>query len=387
MLREALGNTAEVIARSYDELYVSDYPFKNEIFMLEGRRRKLDGAMRHIHLPISAFVPGDELEPHKVYPPVAFAGDVIEERHLWDGVANSLTISDGPILQSEVSNRVIFPCDGLGVFNVPTGALSVGDITWRPARLFGVDHQAFQVWPKRDDAPMFTGAFEFAMPDKLGASRFNLIRDSRAKLFRILTALSLTSEASPIALSEIVIEGRSLGFDRVPRLGNLGWIETSLPNKPNVNVSVVTAAIKIATNAKGGRLSRGIKSALDALAHARFSWDSRIGYILLWAAIESLVTLDNREGLSTNVALALLGAGGPSADALDRFNSIKAAYGVRSTLVHNFNAPTDERLEACGRLSLDCFKLLFAAATEEVDAGNEDATHFTRSLIARALAK
>lgn len=391
-LRAVLGNTGDIIARSYADLYSSDYPLKKEIFMLDGGRRDVSGAMRLVGLPVSAFVPGDDLQIRTVKPPVVFAGDEVDNFQLWDDSVAGLTISDGVVLEVAAEGQILFPCSGLGVINVPGGVLSVGDVSWRPAALYGPHHQVFRAWHAQNDVvPTFTGAFEFAVPIGLaqitGNTRLEFIRDSRAKLFRILTALSLLSQASPFAISEVSIEQASLGWGHIPSLGDIRWMGNALLHQPNVDASVAEVAIAIATGANTGRLSRGLRSALDALAHARFSWDRRIGYVLLWAAIEALATQDNREGLATNIALALLGARGPSPDAPDQLKALKSAYTTRSKLVHNFSAPADADLEGHGRLSFDYFKSLFAAAVDEVSAGRQDASNFSSALIARALAR
>jgi hypothetical protein len=389
---ELLGDTGEIISTSYQELYESDNPIKEEVFRLTCTRRRLDDTRDTSEVPASSVVPGETFSDEPLSTPTGLAGIGSAKFPLWQSYADRLKIHNPIIEESSKPNTIIYPCLGLGVLDTINGVADFGDCIWRPAALYGPRHPILGSSAMyMQSAPVFSGAFEFStpqnFPDMQGAALGIFLEENAQRLYRIFAAVGLMSAAKPDAVVRVWRnEDDSSGTGSVQQVGYAHWMGSLYNQRPNIPLMLLKKAVLLASSGKQKGLSAAIKYALNAVAQARFSVDLRISYILIWAAIESLATADNREGLTTNISLALLGARGPAADSYSEFKALKDAYSVRSALVHNFRVPVDEDFQRRLRFCFRYLRELFHEAVAEIDNGREDTTKFISRLTERALA-
>jgi hypothetical protein len=389
---ELLGHTGEILATSYQELYESDNPIKEEVFRLTCNRRRLDDTRETSEVPASTVVPGETFSEEPLSPPTVLDDIGSAKFPLWQSYADRLRIHNPIIEESQKPNTILYPCIGLGVLDTINGVADFGDCIWRPAALYGPQHPILGSSAMyMQSAPVFSGAFEFSTSqdflDMQGAAFGMFLEENAQRLYRVFAAVGLMSAAKPDAIVRVWRnEDGSSGTGSVQQVGYAHWMGSLYNQRPNIPLMLLKKSVSLASSNKQKGLSAAIKYALNAVAQARFSVDLRISYILIWAAIEALATADNREGLTTNISLALLGARGPDAHSYSKFKALKDAYSVRSALVHNFRVPVDGDFLPRLRFCFSYLRELFREAVAEVDNGREDSTKFIARLTERALA-
>ncbi|TKW61143.1 MAG: hypothetical protein DI628_00500 [Blastochloris viridis] len=397
-LDKTLDNTGSFISNSYEELYESDYPLKAEIFTSQGQRRCLDGTWQHVCTAISNFVPGDKITPNTVHPPVLFLGSIATPQKLWANVASKLeTISYAE--DNIDGNTRIFPCNGLGVIGNNGQVVTVNNVTWRPSFQYGMNHPLITTPYAQnfnEGTIPFTGAFEITLPENYrslsGTQLLAVNNEASSILQRILAGITLLTPLKPNILADVFYVNGQIASGTINPVNNLSLLGGFHTNVSQIPAEDLEWIMKLATaqnpttKAEKAHITSVLLRCLDAIAHIKLSWDLRVGYILLWAAIESLATQSNTEGLTTNIALTILGAKGPAPENPDMFVKIKNAYHLRSQLVHNFESPNDEIILEHARTSLDGLKILFKSMLSRLQSGDENAKNFAPDMVRRALA-
>ena len=89
-------------------------------------------------------------------------------------------------------------------------------------------------------------------------------------------------------------------------------------------------------------LHGALTRAIDSLNLARELALRPISLVLLWTAIESLISPGkDDDSLTTNLALTLVGLNAPLSGPQAFFVRAKKEYGLRSSIVHSFRVPAD----------------------------------------------
>ena len=385
-IQKTLGNTGKIIADGYESLFNSDYPYKYEIFECHGFRRAMDGTRQPYRGPLSSFVYGDEIEDHKIFIPIIWAGDKHNELYC---KTDFLPTATKQKIESVESNKIIFLISDLGVLSGKIDIFNIFEgIRWVPSQMYGERHQIFSMYYETENPPTFTGCIEFDIPSSIphhGQEHLQYREDIRGQVRRLIAALSLLTDARPSILREIYVYGNSKGFNIV--LQNQNYIFGNILHKPNIHEDDFRRALGLAIKEKGENLSGGIRNALDAIAHANLSWDARITYILLWAAIEALSSDGGRDGLTIHNSLVLIGAN-TSLNNINKFKlflEYKEIYNTRSKLVHSFKEPSDDVLKKHTKISVNAFKELFSLAVKRLNIGECKREIFTKELIETAL--
>jgi len=385
-IQNSLGNTGKIIADGYENLLKSDYPYKYEIFECQGFRSAIDGTRQQYRGPLSSFVCGDEIEDFKIYPPILWAGDSFPNLKC---KLDFLPSASEEKIESVDKNKIIFLTSNLGIENSKVEIFNFFEgIRWVPSILYGTKHQIFSAHYHSDAASTFTGCLEIDIPGNIprhGQEYVHYREDIRGKVRRLITAVSLITGARPTILKEICIHENSIEFSGMTQ--NQNFIFGNILHTPNISGDNFQKAYELAIKEKGENLTGGIRNALDAIAHANLSWDSRITYILLWAAIEALSSDGGRDGLTIHNSLVLIGANKSNlcGGKYNLFQDYKDIYNTRSKLVHSFKVPNDEIMKKHTQISLNAFKNLFAEAVKRLDAGECKREIFAKELIKLAL--
>lgn len=103
---------------------------------------------------------------------------------------------------------------------------------------------------------------------------------------------------------------------------------------------------------KGQSLLEASVRAADALVAARSIRDSASSHVLLWSAIEALLS-EKEPGLISTVTLRLLGLQAPVPDAVAFWRDSKRSYDARSAIAHGNTLPRAESIAAASAFA-DC---------------------------------
>lgn len=379
---DALGNHGNLISKSYSDLYKSKSNLKYEILEINCLRKYTDGELKFHRCSLSSLVQGDIIEDKKVYPPIIYSGDETEDIEILEQDCPKQTTE---LKGNEISNKAIYLLSNIGLSFPKSDILQLTDtIRWVPSCVYKKEHPIFSSYNDFQNNQPFTGCIEIDINDpivhdpELLANRLNY----RGIINRFVAAVSLLTYSKPTIIKEIFIENSSISVQN-------NIYNQNIYNKGdlvfNISEEEFKFCLELALLKNSNNLLGAIRNSLDAITHASLSWDSKISYILLWAAIESLTLEDQRDGLTLHNSLVLLGAHERISDKLELLEQFKGLYKTRSKLVHGFKDISDNLIKEHRELTVRSFSKLFLKACEVYKSGEIKHSIFVNQMLKNSL--
>jgi hypothetical protein len=162
------------------------------------------------------------------------------------------------------------------------------------------------------------------------------------------------------------------------------WSEKFLLQKACFPTSSLIDAVEFCfAEPKKKGLQRYIHRSIDSLDLARsLMSDSPLAHIIVWAAIEALLSPSDKAELISNISLSFIGLQPHVEDKMEFWDIAKKSYNVRSSIVHSFDIPEQkELLETLAFAEEQCLKVLKFAVSEPTEEGwmRDDLTFYLRS--------
>lgn len=347
----------EIAARfrgaSWTELFDSDYEWWPLIFEAEAQRRTLAGDYTHWRGKFAELQPGDRsITP---YVPGVFAGDEVP----------TLTLSDDQIRKfvpekpSEDVNPshfdptrfVLFLVDGFGVDLGSRSSVELrGGAFWWPASGFPLESQILRPHTlSRDAHQQFTGVLAIPRIPR-GADRdktLGALQQAQVRAKRLRLLINLFTGARVQLLGDVFADEHQHGlstqiahYHRLP----YEFAQRSDVRQSRFPPSVLVRASEIALEPTPKGLLQYVHRALDSIELARTVYDSPMAVVLLWTAIEAIVSTERTE-IINSVTMNLMGLPNQTLRAaVPLWEASKRSYGTRSTIVHSFAIPSDRDL-------------------------------------------
>lgn len=118
-------------------------------------------------------------------------------------------------------------------------------------------------------------------------------------------------------------------------------------------------------------LHKYIRRSIDSLDLARsLMSDSPLAHIIVWSAIEALLSPSDKAELISNISLSLIGLQPPTVDKMEFWDSAKKSYNIRSNIVHSFDIPEQKQLlESLSFAEEQCLNVLKFAISQPMKEG------------------
>lgn len=374
-------------AESWEDLFVSDYEYWNYVFIAMGKRRSLSGDMVHYRGSFSELVPGDILEKHHVTGLFTSHSTTVPEMSLSDAQREKYIPSppgkddnhdgiDPTLYHYFLIDNFGISLDGGSHQELPCG------LQWWPSSCFpseglvlynSVANQSIS------EHQTFTGVLLVPVDPRANSHEEKQVayQKLQKQVKRVRTYLDVFYSAKMRLLGDIQIVNGTHGLHR--QRVNIGspypyrcWSDPPPVSKACFSSLILINAIEFAfteTTKKG--LLKYLHRSIDSLDLARsLASDPLLAHIIVWAAIEALLSPSNKAELISNISLCLIGLQPGSLDKMELWDQAKKSYQMRSNIVHSFDIPEQEELEqSLGFAEQQCLNVLQFALTEPFPKG------------------
>ncbi|WP_139800677.1 hypothetical protein [Geothermobacter hydrogeniphilus] len=389
--------------KTYEDLFYSDYEYWHYVFQARAKRRTLSGREQTIHGPFSELVPGDTLVSHGIPGSIGRGSTDVSKLSLpdkhYERYVPQAPVDDGA--QEDVSpTQYLFflidnfgvPLEGVSHLNLPYG------VQWWPASKFPADDILLDnlVLPNSFEAQKtFTGVLlvPFNQHEISHAEKTQLLKEVQKIVKRIRSYLHINHSAKMRIIGEVqfAYSNNNLYKQRI----NIYdypiyrcWSETTPIRHSLFPVQHLIDAIDFAfyEPARKKDIKKLLIRAVDSLDLARtLGTDPVVAQIIIWSAIETLISPNSKTELVTNMVFCLMGLHEDRTSRLEFWERVKDSYQLRSDIVHSFDIPDEEDLlEALEFTEHQCLSLMkFVTSVAIPNGWSRD--ELTKELKKRAL--
>jgi hypothetical protein len=346
------------LATSWSDLYESGYEYNAQVFQGDAEFVSVTGKADRITGKVADLQPGSRLL--SVRPPSVFdreAPDLaIERARQW--IPNGPDAGDLPGAPDDERHYFFVANTGVALGGSQVIDCGEGVRWWSPLAYPGSAHiqQMLGSHPslQSESRPIASVVTAERRPHIEWDTDFDR---ARRMVYRLRVLLNLLHGASPVVIGHYSVKERRRGATNLTQEVYTGIRYRHRSHRfwsgPRVLApDMLREASAVATaGARKKKLLYHLQRALDSLDLARSLWDDPpVALLLIWAAIEALLSPSDRVELSANIALALLALGGDG-DRVGLFDEIRASYAVRSKVVHNFEVPEPKEMDAALELA------------------------------------
>jgi hypothetical protein len=372
---------------SWDELFRRNYEYWEYAFQAQATRRTLQNDKAGYYRGnFAELVPGDKFEA--CYAPGVFQGGppskelilTTEQRELY---LPKPPVSDDSIKSVDPANFHYFLVNCFGVdLDGSSHFISKSGLQWWPSCCFPADSIVLDnLTPVGSflETQTFTGVLLVPKNQEGTTHKEELksLQDAQVVARRIRTLLNIISNAKMRILGDVSLVRSGRGGHLSKRMVNLEGLYTyrywdgEICSQACYPSALLDTAIDLATATPPKKqLLSLLQRALDSLDLARsHSADRSISLVLIWAAIETLISPSNKSELAANLTLHLMGLQKDVNKAIF-WDAVKGSYAMRSDIVHAFDLPEEMALEDSIRFTENqCVKLMQYVIQEALPSG------------------
>ena len=339
---------------SFDQLFYDDYEYFKYVFTGSGERMGLTGKMEHFYGNIAEFVPGDNLK--EIQPRGVFSGGPSFHLKPTLEIKERLVPSLKTICKTKDINTQNYYYFLINDFGVPLEESSHFDlefgIQWWPSISFPAKDIVLDEALSKfgEHIPQsFTGVLLVPKNTSINDYRekINEFEGIQKKIRRMRTYLNIIYSANLKILGEIEIGENSTGnyFRKRTNLiqqNYRSWFKNFIISHSLFPIDALIESIKFSFRdlTKKDKFLFNLHRSIDSLDLARtISGDPLVSHVLIWAAIESLISPSNDSELISNMTLSLIGLNEDIVDKSSFWKQCKESYACRSKIVHSFDIP------------------------------------------------